>query len=534
MKKWIDVNALYQIYPRSFYDSNGDGVGDIKGIIEKLDYIKGSEESLGIDAIWISPFFTSPMADFGYDISDYRDVDPIFGSLEDVKLLIKEAHARDILVMFDYVPNHTSDKHPWFTESRSSRDNPKRDYYVWKDPAPDGGPPNNWRSLFFGSAWEYDEKTNQYYLHSFLKEQPDLNWDNPVVRREMMDVLKYWLDLGVDGFRADAVWCISKDPEFRDDPHDVNYAGADKNHYDALLHTNSKGGPHLFAYLSEMAETIAAYPNKRIIYEYYADHKMGEAIDQFRPFYAEIPQDVGFPFNFEGIHQEWSAASFGEFFRQFQSLIEPGDVSIYCFGNHDQPRIASKYGYRKARMIALLELTLPGLPTIYNGDEIGMVNGDISPDQVRDPAPGASELGGRDPQRTPMQWSDERNAGFTTNATPWLPIASSYYRYNVAHEIQDQESFLSLYSILLHLRHIDPVLVHGSFEVVDIVDDMLVYKRSGNDSTYLAVFNFSDHSSSATIPVGDILFMTNRDDVEKYTDDGHLTLRHHSGVLIKL
>lgn len=534
MKKWKDVNALYQIYPRSFYDSNGDGVGDIKGIIEKLDYIKGSEESLGIDAIWISPFFTSPMADFGYDISDYRDVDPIFGSLEDVKLLIKEAHARDILVMFDYVPNHTSDKHPWFTESRSSRDNPKRDYYVWKDPAPDGGPPNNWRSLFFGSAWEYDEKTNQYYLHSFLKEQPDLNWDNPVVRREMMDVLKYWLDLGVDGFRADAVWCISKDPEFRDDPHDVNYAGADKNHYDALLHTNSKGGPHLFAYLSEMAETIAAYPNKRIIYEYYADHKMGEAIDQFRPFYAEIPQDVGFPFNFEGIHQEWSAASFGEFFRQFQSLIEPGDVSIYCFGNHDQPRIASKYGYRKARMIALLELTLPGLPTIYNGDEIGMINGDISPDQVRDPAPGASELGGRDPQRTPMQWSDERNAGFTKSATPWLPIASSYYRYNVAHEIEDQESFLSLYSILLHLRHIDPVLVHGSFEVVDIVDDMLVYKRSGNDSTYLAVFNFSDHSSSATIPVGDILFMTNRDDVEKYTDDGHLTLRHHSGVLIKL
>ncbi len=532
MIAWRDVNALYQIYPRSFFDSNDDGVGDLRGIIEKIDYLKGAPESLGIDALWLSPFFTSPMADFGYDISDYRDVDPIFGTLEDFKRLLKEAHQRDIRVMIDFVPNHTSDQHAWFQQSRASRDNQFRDYYVWSDPAEDGGPPNNWQSLFFGSAWEYDERTGQYYLHSFLKEQPDLNWDNPVVREEMKNELKFWLELGVDGFRADAVWCISKDPEMRDNPRDPSYTG-NPDDFGAFIHKYSKQGPHLFRYLSELTDTVAGYEDRRIIFEYYADEKFGSFVDQFRPFYTEINSRVGLPFNFEGIHQQWGAREYGTFLDQFQSIMEPGDTPIYCFGNHDQSRIASKYGHRRARMIALMQLTLPGLPTIYNGDEIGMQNGVILPEQVRDPSAGENGMGGRDPQRTPMQWSHGPYAGFTTGE-PWLPIESSYPQYNVADEIDDDESFLSLYMTLLHLRTIDKTLISGGFEVVDIVDDMLVYKRSGDDNNYLVIMNFSEEARSAKVPLGDVLFMTNKDDILEYDEQGEITLRGLSAVLVKM
>jgi alpha-glucosidase len=532
MIAWKNVNALYQIYPRSFFDSNGDGVGDIKGIVNKIDYFKGNGESLGVDAIWLSPFFTSPMADFGYDISDYCSVDPIFGTLDDFKLLVTEAHDRDIRVMIDFVPNHTSDQHRWFKESRQDRTNSKRDYYVWADPGPDGGPPNNWQSLFFGSAWEFDETTGQYYLHSFLKEQPDLNWDNPKVRQEMKNILRFWMDIGVDGFRADAVWCISKDPEFRNNPPDPTYQG-NPDDFGAFVHMYSKQGPNLFTYLSELTDAVAEYGDKRIIFEYYADSKFGNFVDQFRPFYTEINNDVGLPFNFEGIHQEWSATSFGAFLHQFQSIMEPGDTPIYCFGNHDQDRIVSKYGRRKSRMIALMQLTLPGLPTIYNGDEIGMENGEILPHQIRDPSAGQNAMGGRDPQRTPMQWSASKNAGFTTGE-PWLPISSSYPEYNVKDEMDDPESYLSLYSMLLHLRRIDRVLIDGSFEVIDIVDDMLVYERAGDDRVYFVVMNFSEQPRSVQVPYGDVLFLTNRDDIELYTDDGELRLKGLSAVLIKM
>lgn len=532
MISWKDVNALYQIYPRSFFDSDDDGVGDLEGIIRKLDYIKGTPESVGFDAIWLSPFFTSPMADFGYDISNYRDVDPIFGNLNDFTRLIREAHARDIRVMIDYVPNHTSDQHEWFKESRSDMHNPKRDYYVWADPAPDGGPPNNWQSLFFGSAWEFDETTGQYYLHSFLKEQPDLNWENPVVRGEMKNVLRFWMELGVDGFRADAVWCISKDPEMKDNPPDLSYTG-DPHDFGAFIHKNSKQGPNLFTYLSELTDVVAEYEDRRIIFEYYADEKFGSFVDQFRPFYTEIDNNVGLPFNFEGIHQSWSAESYGAFLAQFQSIMEPGDTPIYCFGNHDQTRIVTKYGRRQARMIALMQLTLPGLPTIYNGDEIGMEDGQIEPHEVRDPSAGQNAMGSRDPQRTPMQWSSEDNAGFT-QGEPWLPIAKTFRSYNVKSELTDPESYLSLYSMLLHLRRVDRVLIDGQFDIIDIVDDMLVYRRSGDDKNYFVVMNFSSDSRSAKIPYGDVLFLTNKDDIERYTDEGELTLKGLSAALIKM
>ena len=531
MVSWKEVNALYQIYPRSFMDSNGDGVGDLRGIIERLDYIKGTYESLGVDAIWLSPFFTSPMKDHGYDVSDYRDVDPLFGTLADFRELLAKAHERDVRVMIDFVPNHSSDQHEWFREALQSRDNSKRAYYVWRDPAPGGGPPNNWLSMFGGSAWEYDEASGQYYLHSFLKEQPDLNWDNPVLRNEMKDILRYWMEMGVDGFRADAVWCLSKDPEFRDNPRDPEYTG-DPNSFGAFIHTYSKQGLNLFAYLSELTQTVDEFEDRRIVFEYYADSKFGSVYEQFRPFYTEIDNTVGLPFNFEGIHQNWSADSFGEFLRNFQEIMEPGDTPIYCFGNHDQTRIASRYGEAQARLIALMELTLPGLPTIYNGDEIGMVDGEVLPHQIQDPST-SDEMGGRDPQRTPMQWDAGSGAGFTTGS-PWLPVASSYTERNVEQQIHDDDSFLTLYATLLYLRRVDTVLIDGSFDLVDIVNNMLVYQRSGDDRTYLIVLNFSDAESDALVPYGDILFMTNKQDVIEYREDGYIRMRPHSGVLVKL
>lgn len=531
MIPWKEVNALYQIYPRSFMDANGDGVGDLRGVIDRLDYLKGTYESLGVDAIWLSPFFTSPMRDHGYDVSNYRDVDPLFGTLDDFRELLEKAHARDIRVMIDFVPNHSSDQHEWFQNALTGRDADKRDYYIWRDPAPGGGPPNNWLSLFGGSAWEYDETSGQYYLHSFLKEQPDLNWDNPVVREEMKNILRFWLDMGVDGFRADAVWCISKDPEFRDNPTNDGYEG-DPSGHGAFIHRYSKQGPNLFKYLNELTLAVDEYEDRRIIFEYYADHQFGDIYEQFRPFYTDIDNSVGLPFNFEGIHQTWSANSFGEFLTKFQEIMEPGDVPIYCFGNHDQPRIATRYGEQQARLVALMELTLPGLPTIYNGDEIGMVDGEILPHQVQDPS-STEEMGGRDPQRTPMQWDDSPNAGFTTGE-PWLPVASSYRERNVKQQIYDDDSFLTLYTTLLHLRRVDKVLVYGNFELIDIVNDMLVYQRSGDDRCYLVVLNFSNSTSDAKVPYGDILFMTNKHDVEEYNEDGYIRMKPYSGVVIKL
>lgn len=533
MINWRDVNALYQIYPRSFNDTNGDGVGDLQGVIEKLDYLKGQPESLGVDAIWLSPFYKSPMKDFGYDISDMKAVDPVFGTMEDFRKLVHEAHKRDIKVMVDFVPNHTSNEHEWFVDSLSSTQSAKRDYYVWRDPAPGGGPPNNWLSLFGGSAWEYDHVSGQYYLHSFLKEQPDLNWDNPKVREEMHNVLRYWLDLGVDGFRADAVWCISKNPDFADNPINKAYEGDNLHDYSRYIHKNSKNGPSLFKYLDEMTYVLAEYYDKRLIFEYYPDHQISDMYQQFRQFYTDINHSIGVPFNFEGIHQPWNAQSFGEFIEQYQkTVLEPDSLPVYCFGNHDQMRMVNRFGKRQARMIALMELTLPGLPTIYNGDEIGMEDGVTLPHQVRDPS-ATHEMGGRDPQRTPMQWDATKNAGFTTGE-PWLPVAPSYVQNNVAQQVDDDESYLSLYQMLLHLRRIDPVLVSGSFDLVDVVNDMLVYQRSGDDRSYLVVLNFSHQSRTANVPVGDLLFMTNSGDVVDYTDAGELTLKEHSAVLIKL
>ena len=484
MPHWIENTVLYQIYPRSYQDSNGDGIGDLPGIVTRLDYLR----DLGIGAIWLSPFYPSPMKDFGYDISNYRDIDPIFGTLNDFKIVLKEAHRRGIHVMIDFVPNHTSDQHAWFQESRSSLHNPKRDWYVWRDGGENDAPPNNWRAHFGGPAWTRDNATGQYYLHSFLPEQPDLNWDNPEVRYAMADTVRYWMAMGVDGLRVDAVNWLSKDPQLRDDPVDPHYTG--DNHYKALLHTYSSMGPHLYEYLRDIEAVIKEFDDRFMIVESYPDISGDQS--HYLSFYRELDPRHAAPFNFEGISLPWDAAAFRESLREFTSKLRPGDTAVYSFGNHDKPRLASRFGKQHTRIAAILLMTLPGAPIIYYGDEIGMHDVEIPVNQIHDPFelnnPGHGL--GRDPERTPMQWKSTYTAGFT-RGEPWLPIADDYKTNNVERNQQNPRSLLHLYKQLLRLRTDTPGLRKDSLEILDLHPDVLAYKR-GNAATI--VLNFSDHT----------------------------------------
>jgi alpha-glucosidase len=527
MIRWQDVNGIYQIYPRSFKDTNNDGIGDLKGIVEKLDYIKST---LGIDAIWISPFFLSPMADFGYDVADYRKIDPMFGTMQNFKALLDEAHKRHIKVMIDYVPNHTSNEHKWFQESRSSKHNPKRDWYVWRDPKEDGSVPNNWLSVFGGSAWELDEITGQYYLHSFLKEQPDLNWDNPKVRKEMTNVLRFWLDLGVDGIRADAIRWISKDIEFRDNILDPLYDRSD-DPYHSQIQAFSRSGPQLVTYLKEMAAVIEEYPDRIILFEDYID-KHFDRTEQYTRLYSVNPA-VAAPFNFEGMRLEYDAGEFRDFINHFEKFSAGKLRSFYCFSNHDKPRLASKVGVEQAKLIALLQLTLPGIPVVYYGDELGMTNGEISSNQVRDPFelqnPGHGF--GRDPERTPMQWSNELFAGFSA-VTPWLPIAKSASTLTVENEKDDPLSFLSFYRHLLKLRRL-PVFRSGEY-VEWISDDPNVFgftRQNPTDKLHI-ILNMSGHKSDVIRDIkGEIMYSTH--DTELLVSAAGMTLLPHQGIIVR-
>jgi len=530
MARWNNVNGIYQIYPRSFKDANGDGVGDLRGIIEKLDYIKGGTPSLGIDAIWISPFFRSPMADFGYDVSDYREVDPLFGNLEDFKQLLSEAHKRDIKVMIDYVPNHTSDQHEWFTVSKSSRTNEKRDWYVWHDPKPDGSPPNNWLSVFGGSAWQFDETTGQYYLHSFLKQQPDLNWDNPEVREAMTDVLRFWLSLGVDGIRADAVRWLSKDPEFRDNLPNPNYQEGQDPYHSQLEHY-SRYGAKLFDYLKEIAAVVEEYPERIILFEDYPDRHF-DIGEQYSAMYSVNPS-VAAPFNFLGMKTPYGASAYREFIGMFQKLMGTELRPFYCFSNHDKPRLASRVGHEQARLVGLLQLTLPGIPVVYYGDELGMHDVVVTGKDIRDPfelqVPGYNV--GRDPERTPMQWTDEQYAGFSTSK-PWLPVAADIDHVNVENESRDPDSFFAMYKMLLDFRHSPTVLSGGYEEWSGSNDDVFGYKRIGQDETLLVILNMSEKTIDCVQEIdGDILYSTHGMPATYVT--GHINLKPHQGVMIR-
>jgi alpha-glucosidase len=461
--KWWQSGIIYQIYPRSFQDSNGDGVGDLKGVTQRLDYLT----SLGITAIWFSPIFPSPMKDFGYDVSDYKNVDPLFGTLDDFAELVREAHARGLKVMLDFVPNHSSDEHEWFKAARSSRDNPKRDWYMWRDPAPGGGVPNNWKSFFGGDAWTLDEQTGQYYLHQFVSGQPELNWANPDVRKEMADTLRFWMERGVDGFRVDVLWLLAKDADYRDEPRNPDWRPG-QNEHNSLLHIYTQDLPLTHEYVRELRSALDEFDDRMMVGEIYLP------IDKLL-VYAGTPDapEAHLPFNFWLILTPWNAADIRKLADDYDAAVTAaGSWPNWVLGNHDQHRFATRVGQAQYRVAQTLLLTLRGTPTVYYGDEIGMEDGHIPPERIVDPAalnqPDVPGLG-RDPERTPMQWDSSAHAGFTgSGAEPWLPVAESFTAVNVAAQEGDPESDLNYFRALTKLRRESGALTAGSYRSLDL------------------------------------------------------------------
>ncbi|AKQ45633.1 alpha-amylase [Rufibacter radiotolerans] len=474
---WWQEGVIYQIYPRSFQDSNQDGVGDLPGIIQRLDYLKW----LGVDAIWISPIFESPMADFGYDISNYTGIHPLFGTMADFDQLLQEAHARGLRVLLDLVPNHTSDQHPWFLESRSSRDNPKRDWYIWKDPLPDGSPPNNWLAMFGGTAWEWDEATQQYYYHGFLKEQPDLNWRNPEVQAAMLDVMRFWFDKGIDGFRIDVIYHMIKDANFRNNPANPDYT-PNQATYNQLLPVYSTDQPEVHEIVQMMRQVANEYEDRVLIGEIYLP------ISKLVTYYGVDNSGVHLPFNFQLLTLPWEALQVASAIDEYEGALPQDGWPNWVLGNHDQPRIISRVGAAQARVAALLLLTLRGTPTIYYGEEIGMRDVPIPFEEVQDPQglnmPDKNLS--RDPARTPMQWDTSENAGFTT-AKPWLRLGRSFHRENVLVQQEDEYSMLTLYRRLLQLRKQEPALAIGSYTPIYSDTQIVSYLRQaeGHDSFFI-------------------------------------------------
>jgi alpha-glucosidase len=522
---WWRRGIFYQVYPRSFQDSNADGVGDIRGIIERLTYL----ESLGIDAVWLSPIFPSPMADFGYDISDYTGVDPLFGTMEDFDALIEAAHGRGLKLILDLVPNHTSDRHPWFAESRASRDNPKRDWYIWRDGKPDGGPPNNWLSEFGGNAWQHDAATDQYYYHAFLKEQPDLNWRNPAVREAIHDAMRFWLARGVDGFRVDVIWHLIKDAEFRDNPQNPHYVEGRPPH-EKILTQYSTDQPEVHDVIAGMRSVIDEFADRVLIGEIYLP------LQRLVAYYGNDLGGAHLPFNFALLSTLWSARSIEKIIADYEAALPAGAWPNWVLGNHDRPRVASRVGREQARVAAMLLLTLRGTPTLYYGDEIGMHQVPIAPEEVRDPfeknVPGIGV--GRDGCRTPMQWDASEHAGFST-ARPWLPLAGDFVHENVVNLHADAKSILSLYRALIALRTKLPQLVTGTYEPVAAQGDLLLYRRKSEGRAVTIALNLGAEPVSVTsssIAFGNNILLSTFLDRESEPIDGALDLRGNEGVIV--
>ncbi|MDX6807305.1 alpha-amylase family glycosyl hydrolase [Terrihabitans rhizophilus] len=489
MAEWWKTGIIYQIYPRSFQDSDGDGIGDLNGIRRRLPYLA----ELGVQAVWISPIFVSPMADFGYDIADYTGIEPMFGTMADFEALVAEAHGLGLKIILDLVPNHTSDQHDWFRESRSSRENPKRDWYIWRD-GRDGGPPNNWISNFGGSAWAWDEATGQYYYHAFLAGQPDLNWRNPEVRAAMHDVLRFWLDRGVDGFRVDVIWHLMKDPDLRDNPENPAYM-PNQPDISRLLQEHSADHPDVHDVIVELRRVVDEYDERVLIGEIYLP------LDRLMAYYGRDLDETHLPFNFQLLQTAWNARDVARVVEEYEAALPPGGWPNWVLGNHDQPRIAARVGEEQARVAAMLLLTLRGTPTMYYGDEIGIGRVAIPPDRVQDPwEKNEAGLGfGRDPQRTPMQWDRSAHAGFST-AEPWLPLAEDWPMRNVAALSGNQQGILSLYRTLVRLRQEHPALVLGSYEAVTVTDQVLVFARTAGDERLVVALNFSGQRQTVTLP----------------------------------
>jgi alpha-glucosidase len=524
--RWWQTAVVYQVYPRSFQDSDADGVGDLRGIEQRLDYLV----ELGIDAIWLSPVFPSPMADFGYDISDYTDIDPLFGTLADFDALLAAAHARGIRLIMDLVPNHTSDQHPWFVESRAGRNSPKRDWYLWRLPARDGGPPNNWKSEFGGSAWEYDPHTAEYYYHAFLARQPDLNWRNPDVRSAIYDVMRFWFRRGVDGFRIDVIWHLVKDELFRDNPANPEFRDGDPSHR-AVLPFYTADRPEVHDIVAEMRAVSEEFPERLLIGEIYLP------IEKLMAYYGRDLRGLHLPFNFSLLSAPWDARSLAALIADYEAALPSGGWPNWVLGNHDKARIATRVGAAQAPVAAMLLLTLRGTPTIYYGDEIGMQQVDIPPGRLRDPAelnqPGRQL--GRDGCRTPMPWDGSACSGFSS-AEPWLPLAADHAERCVALQIREPCSIWQLYRNLIRLRHDRPALSIGAFRPLACEDKAMVYMREHADDCLIVALNLGSEATAIAIaiepPHPGRLLLSSYGDRQGEMSRGRLDLRPDEGIIV--
>jgi alpha-glucosidase len=524
---WWRHAVFYQVYPLSFADSDGDGYGDLDGIRSRLDYLSGT---LGVDALWVSPFYESPMRDWGYDVTDHADVDPLFGDLAGAEQLIAEAHARNLRVILDFIPNHTSDLHPWFLESRSSRDSPRRDWYVWRDPAPGGGAPTNWVSVFSGPAWTLDLETGQYYRHTYLTSQPDLNWRNPEVREAMFDVARFWLDRGVDGFRVDAAHQMMKDPLERDNPPaspDYQRPWKDMGEYDDFVHLYDYADPAVHEVHRELRKVLDSYSHDPV--------SIGEVhifdLPEWGAYYGEHLDELHMPFNFHLMATAWDPVRLRATIEGVLWHVPVGGWTNWTLGNHDEPRLASRLGMDNARLAAMLLLTLRGTPVLYYGDELGMRDVHIPKTYARDPWGEAVAHLSRDGARTPMQWTPHDHAGFTS-ATPWLPVSQQHEAENVETELKDPGSMLNLYRGLLGLRRGSTALRYGSLlSHPSSNEQVLVYRREADLETMTVALNLSDRGASVPIRSGKVAISTldeSRSDPVRST----LQLEPREGVIV--
>ena len=489
---WWRDGVIYQIYPRSFNDTTASGIGDLNGITEKLGYLA----DLGVDALWLSPINPSPDVDFGYDVADYRGIDPKFGTMQDFGRLVKQANKAGIHIVLDLVLNHTSDQHPWFLASRSARDNPLRDYYLWQDPAPGGSPPNNWQAVFGGPGWEWDEATGQYYYHMFYKEQPDLNWRNPKVRQEMLDVFRFWLDKGVRGFRLDVFNVYFKDKRFRDNP----FALQGIRPFDRQRHIHDFNQPELIGVLKDIRQVLDGYD---------AAYAIGETFLSTPEQAAEYagPDRLHACFNFEITKARRDPQALMRRILEWQEALGEKWPN-YVFNNHDVIRSATRYGQgeddQRLKVMAALLLTLRGTPFLYYGEEIGMRDIKVRRKDILDP------IGkrywpiypGRDGCRAPMQWDASPQSGFTTGE-PWLPLHPGYPARNVEQQSSDPSSLLAFYKQLIALRRAQPALIQGDFAPVEISKrSVMAYRRAHDDDAFLILLNFSGASQSLALPAG--------------------------------
>lgn len=502
--EWWRGGVIYQIYPRSHQDSNGDGIGDLPGITARLEHVAG----LGADGIWLAPFFKSPMKDFGYDVSDYRDVDPIFGTLDDFRALVARAHELGLKVMIDQVLSHTSDQHPWFVESRSSRDNPRADWYIWTDAREDGTPPNNWLSVFGGSAWQWDTGRRQYYMHNFLTSQPDLNFHNPAVQQAVLDDVRFWLELGVDGYRLDTANFYFHDHQLRDNPGrgqptTENAAVDSANPYGWQHHLHDKSQPENLDFLRRLRVLLDQYPDTTMVGEIGDDDGLARIAE-----YTSGGDKLHMAYCFDLLGRQYSAPFLHALLSRFLGIVGDG-WPCWAISNHDCVRVATRWGgaqpdARLLRLAAALQMSLRGSPCIYQGDELGLPEAELAFEQLRDPVGIAlwPTLKGRDGCRTPMPWDHQApHAGFGP-ATPWLPVPPAHGALTVARQEADADSLLRFYRRLLHWRRGQSALVKGSQWLLPAHDQVLAYVREHDGQRLLCVFNFSDQSAQWDLPAG--------------------------------